>query len=77
MASGTCGCQGYDLTQGDDYKTVMDTLVFVEYFIGGFSEDVQRQVVQLICSGVVTFGENSQVTGVVRGPHGSLLWSCS
>ena len=61
MASGTCGCQGYDLTQGDDYKIVMDSLVFVEYYIRDFSEDVQREVVSILCSGVVTFGENSQV----------------
>lgn len=61
MSSGTCGCQGYDLSQGDDFKTIMDLLDYVEYYIGGYSEDVQRQVVEIICSGVVNYGEHSQV----------------
>ena len=64
MSRGTCGCQGYDLTQGDDYKHIMDLLVFVEFFVGGFSEDIQRQVVEILCSGVVNFGEHSQVSRV-------------
>lgn len=61
MSSGTCGCQGYDLTQGDDYQTVMGMLSYVEFYIGGYSEDIQRQVVALICNGVTNFGEHSQV----------------
>lgn len=69
MSSGTCGCQGYDLTQGDDYKTVMGMLSYVEFYIGGFSEDIQRQVVEIICNGVTNFGEHSQVTGAV------VLWN--
>ena len=66
MSSGTCGCQGYDLTQGDDYQTVMGMLSYVEFYIGGFSEDIQRRVVEIICNGVTNFGEHSQVTGVVE-----------
>ena len=68
MGSGTCGCLGYDLTQGDDYKTVMTKLDYVEFFIGGFSEDIQRQVVNILCSGVVNFGEQahvSRLTGLI------------
>lgn len=61
LSSGTCGCQGYDLTQGDDYIEVMDNLGFVEYYIGDYSEDIQRQVVEILCSGVVNYGEQLQV----------------
>eukprot|EP00904_Undaria_pinnatifida_P007024 jgi/Undpi1/3451/HiC_scaffold_16.g06823.m1 len=60
LSSGTCGCQGYDLTQGDDYIEVMDNLGFVEYYIGDYSEDIQRQVVEILCSGVVNYGEQLQ-----------------
>ena len=65
MSSGTCGCLGYDLTQGDDYKTILDMLCFAEFFIGTYSEDIQRQVVEILCSGVVNYGEHSQVNEVV------------
>ena len=65
MSSGTCGCQGYDLTQGHDYKTIMDLLSFAEFYIGSYSEDIQRQVIEIICSGVVNYGEHSQVSGGV------------
>ena len=65
MASGTCGCLSYDLTQGDDYKTVMALLAYMEFYIGGYSDDIQRQVVEIICSGVLNFGEHSQVSGLM------------
>ena len=62
MGSGTCGCQGYDLTQGDDYKTIMDYLPYTEYYLRGNSEDIRRQVIELICSGVSVFGDQDQVS---------------
>ena len=65
MSSGTCGCQGYDLTQGDDYKIIMDRLPYAEFLIGSHSEDVQRQVVELLCSRVIAMGEQNQVSGGV------------
>ena len=61
MSSGACGCLGYDLTQGDDYKTILDLLCFAEFFIGTYGEDIQRQVVEILCSGVVNYGDHSQV----------------
>ena len=63
MSSGTCGCQGYDLTRGDDYKLVMDKLPYAEFFIESYSEDVQRRVVELICSGNYVNGDIDLVSG--------------
>ena len=62
LASGTCGCLGYDLTQGDDYRAVIAELAYVNDYIAGFSEDVQRQIVEMTCSGVLNYGEQGQVT---------------
>ena len=61
LSSGTCGCQGYDLTQGDDYKLLISDMEFLEFHIGSFSDDIQRQVVELLCSGVVNLGDMDQV----------------
>ena len=63
LASGTCGCQGYDLTQGDDYKIILDLLPYAEHFIGSQSEDIQRRVVELICAGVLNYGDQELVSG--------------
>ena len=64
MSTGTCGCLAYDLTQGDDYKTIMAELAYGDVLLGGFSDDIQRQIVEMICSGVLNYGEQGQVTGV-------------
>eukprot|EP00904_Undaria_pinnatifida_P007010 jgi/Undpi1/3439/HiC_scaffold_16.g06812.m1 len=61
LSSGTCGCQGYDLTQGDDYKLLISDMEFLEFHIGSFSDDIQRQVVELLCSGVVNLGDMDQM----------------
>lgn len=65
LKSGTCGCLGYDLTQGYDYKAVLASLAFADYYIEDFSDDVQRQIVEMTCSGVLNYGEQGQVTGGV------------
>ena len=61
LSSGTCGCHGYDLTQGDDYKLVLPQIAYLEFYIGEFDEDIQRQVVETLCSGVVSLGDMDQV----------------
>lgn len=48
FASGQCGCQGYDLTQGDDYETIFDTMADMTDIIGGFDSDIKRQVVAIL-----------------------------
>ena len=57
LSSGTCGCLGYDLIRRDDYKTVMGKLAYMSFFLGGFSDDIQRQMAEIICSGVLNYGE--------------------
>lgn len=64
MSNGTCGCLGYDLTQGDDYQFLIPQLTSLEFLLGECSEDVKREVVELICSGVVALGDMDQVSWV-------------
>lgn len=61
LADGTCGCHGYDLTQGDDWKLIIGEFAYLEFYIGKFSEDIQRQVVQSLCNGVIALGDMDQV----------------
>ena len=63
LSSGVCGCQGRDFTQGDDYKAVMATISYANYYLGGFSEDIQRRLAEILCSGVLNYGEHGQVKG--------------
>lgn len=72
--SGICGCLDYDLTHGDDYLTVMHSLESVEDTIGGFDADTQRQVVSLLCSGVMSYGENAEVRNEILIQNGHLGW---
>lgn len=60
--TGVCGCLDYDLTQGDDYQTIMGKLSDTDDLIGGFDEDTQRRVVSLLCNSVIGYGEQTQVT---------------
>ena len=76
LSSGTCGCHGYDLTKGDDYKLVIPEFSYLEFYIGEFSEDVQRQVVEALCSGVIALGDMDQV-GSVYYSTALLLQPCS
>ena len=41
----------------------MDRLPYAEFLIGSHSEDVQRQVVDLLCSGFIIMGDQKQVSG--------------
>lgn len=61
LSSGQCGCHGYDLTQGNDYKIVMESLEYLEDLIGDFDDTTQRKVVEALCTAVVNFGSHSQV----------------
>ena len=39
----------------------MTALSYLEFYIGHFSEETQRQVVEALCSGVLNLGDMSQV----------------
>ena len=66
-----CGCHGFDLTQGDDYKTISAALKLSELTSGldDFEEDVQREVVSILCSSVLGLGEQTQVSVLSTGMH--------
>lgn len=51
------------LTQGGDYETVIESLHFVTVYVSDYSADIKRKVVDNLCSGLVNFGEQSQVGG--------------
>lgn len=61
LESGVCGCQGYDLTQGDDYKNIYVSMAFLDDYIGDASDDTKRRVVELLCSNTVNDGDQLQV----------------
>lgn len=61
LQSDVCGCLQFDLTQGDDYKTLRDQIVFLEDYISDFDEDTQREVVATICNGIMNDGDHLQV----------------
>ncbi|CAM9212040.1 unnamed protein product [Hapterophycus canaliculatus] len=61
LASGQCGCQGYDLTQGDDYEKIYNTMADMDEIIGDFDSDVKRQVVAALCTTPMNDGDHLQV----------------
>ena len=56
-----CGCLDYELTEGDDYKEIIPHLKYFDFFMGNFSETIQRHVVEILCHGVVNLGDMLQV----------------
>lgn len=65
LGSGQCGCIGVDLTQGDDYLRVLDSIDTVSTLLEDYSADVKREVAYLLCSGVMNDGDHLQVSGVL------------
>ncbi|CAM9856817.1 unnamed protein product [Pylaiella littoralis] len=62
FAGGQCGCLDYDLTQGDDYEIVYDSLLSMDSYIGDASADTKRQVVALMCGSTVNDGDHVQAS---------------
>ncbi|CAM9668790.1 unnamed protein product [Ascophyllum nodosum] len=62
FSSGMCGCHGFDLTQGDDYKTISAALKLSKLTpdFDDLEEDVQREIVSILCSSVLGLGEQTQ-----------------
>lgn len=58
-----CGCLDFDLTQGDDYLTVLNTMAFLGDYIGDFPAETKRKVVASLCSGLMNDGDHLQVKG--------------
>ena len=78
LKSGVCGCQGYDLTQGGDYKTIYDSISFLDDYIGEKDDGIKRQVVELLCSSTVSDGDHLQVRDLTTaqdlGHTSGLTW---
>ncbi|CBN79226.1 ortho-aminophenol oxidase [Ectocarpus siliculosus] len=62
LSSGQCGCQGYDLTQGDDYESIYYNMVDLDDLIGDFDADVKRQVVAALCTTTMNDGDHLQAS---------------
>ncbi|CAM9523606.1 unnamed protein product [Laminaria digitata] len=62
LQSGKCGCLDYDLTQGEDYINILNSMVFVSDYVEGYSADVQREVVATLCNGISNDGDHLQAS---------------
>ncbi|CAN0363328.1 unnamed protein product [Pylaiella littoralis] len=59
LSSGQCGCQGYDLTQGDDWQTIYyNSTVAFDDVISEYDDDTKRQVVEAVCASTIYVGDN-------------------
>lgn len=56
-----CGCTDYNLKTGDDYVEIMNSMVFMTEYIGDFSADVKRTVIEGLCNGLANDGDHLQV----------------
>lgn len=56
-----CGCLDYDLTQGDDYITVLEYMKLGSDLLEGHDEDTKRTVVKMICDSNTNPGDHLQV----------------
>lgn len=61
--TGVCGCHGYDLTQGDDYVKIFETMVFMKELMLDTDEDTKRKLVAALCSSKINDGDHLQVRG--------------
>lgn len=61
LEAGVCGCHGYDLTQGDDYLEIFETMVFMRDLMQDSDEDTKRKVVATLCSSTINDGDHLQV----------------
>lgn len=65
--SGQCGCLGYDLSQGDDWKTIYyNSTAEFDSIIGDYDDDTKRAVVKEVCASTIYLGEHMHVCMRVR-----------
>ncbi|CBJ25520.1 ortho-aminophenol oxidase [Ectocarpus siliculosus] len=59
LSSGKCGCLGYDLSQGDDWKTIYtNSTVDFDDVIGDYDDETKRQVVAAVCASTIFDGDH-------------------
>ena len=61
FATGVCGCQDYDLTQGDDYLKIFRTMAFMDEYMKDTDDDTKRELVSILCSSTINDGDHLQV----------------
>ncbi|CAN0340212.1 unnamed protein product, partial [Hapterophycus canaliculatus] len=57
---GVCGCHGYDLTQGDDYLKIFETMVFMKELMEDTDDDTKREFVRILCATTTNDGDHLQ-----------------
>ncbi|CAM9789553.1 unnamed protein product, partial [Scytosiphon promiscuus] len=61
FASGQCGCLGYDLTQGDDWKTIYyNSSLDFDAVISDFDDITKRDTVAAVCASTIFDGDHLQ-----------------
>lgn len=62
-STGTCGCIDYDLSQGDDYQTIYNSIVFLSDYVSGMNldDDTKREITKAFCGMKVNDGDHLQV----------------
>lgn len=76
LESGVCGCHGYDLTQGDDYLQIFESMVFMKELMGDSDEDTKRDLVRVICSTPINEGDHLQVSSWTLTPSSAPAVRC-
>lgn len=56
-----CGCLDYDLTEGDDYIMLLESMLSKQ-LLDPFDADTKRTVVSMICDAPVNPGDHLQVS---------------
>ncbi|CAB1107536.1 TYR [Ectocarpus sp. CCAP 1310/34] len=63
LSSGKCGCLGYNLSQGDDWKTIYaNPTSNLDDFIGDYDDETKRQVVAAVCASTIYYGDHLHVS---------------
>lgn len=62
FATGQCGCLGYDLTQGDDWKTIYyNSSLDFDAVISDYDDTTKRETVAAVCTSTIFDGDHLQV----------------
>lgn len=62
-SSGKCGCLDYDLSQGDDWKTLYynSTIAFDTVLGDDYDDETKREVIAAVCTSTSFLGDHSHV----------------
>ncbi|CAM9151095.1 unnamed protein product [Choristocarpus tenellus] len=60
MERGYCGCLGYNLDSGDDFKLIRDVMFLVPNLLESYDSNTQREVINILCSAPIDDGDQLQ-----------------